>query len=281
MMSVLTVHSAVGVNVGKVRLNNEDNFYFNGMYLDSENREIPATYENNCTDELQIYAVCDGMGGEANGEEASFIAASVLDKYRDMFYNVEIHDVDKYAEMYMLEAGNLIYEKSREIGNSRTGTTVAAIIVDDDRIHCYNIGDSRIYRLRDAKLSQLSEDHTPAFRAYKMGMIKYEEIKTHPHRNKLTQYLGISPAEMVVKPHIYSCNAIDKDVYLICSDGISDAVSDEKLKAVLSLPLSASEKAARLISEAMENGGHDNMTALVLNIECKTGFVKRMLSKLE
>ena len=265
-MKHITIASAVGVNVGMVRKNNEDNFYYNGLHLTRVNREIPAVYSERRDDAAQIFAVCDGMGGEAYGEEASLTAVETLVKYKDVLSSAEIHDIDKYVQMFLLEASNLIYEKSCAAGQ-RIGTTIAMLCAENGKIHIYNVGDSRVYRLHKNKLVQLTEDHTQAMRAFRMGSVKKKDLKTHPHRNKLTQYLGLSTAEMIIKPSIAESAAANNDKYLICSDGVTDMLEDSEIKRILKQNNSERDIVGELIEKAKDKGGRDNITAIVLKIE--------------
>lgn len=268
-MKQIKICSAVGVNKGNIRENNEDNFYCNGIYLTGENREIPMQFAEHRIEDLQLYAVCDGMGGEECGEEASFIAVETLAKYQKMLNSTNIHDFDKYIEMCLLEASNIINEKSKDIGYRRIGTTIALLCVEKDKIRIYNVGDSRVYRLHRNKLIQMTEDHTQAMRAIRMGVIKSKDVKTHPHRNKLTQYLGVSAAEMIIKPYISTADVIHNDMYLLCSDGITDMIDDDDIKKIMKHGKSEKDIVNELIEKAKSNGGRDNITAIVLKIDIK------------
>lgn len=268
-MQSIKVLSAVGVHVGNVRENNEDNFYYNGIYLNETNRETPLVYSEKRESNIQIYAVCDGMGGEEAGEVASLIAVETLTKYQEMFNTIKYHSFDKYIEMYLSEANNLIYEKSKKNGGKRIGTTIALLCVEGNDIHVYNIGDSRVYMLHRKRMKQISEDHTQAMRSVKMGIMTKKEAKTHVHRNKLTQYLGIAPEEMKVKPYQFKTKAARGDVFLICSDGITDMLEDNEIENILKQRKSEKAIVIELIDKARERGGRDNLTAIVLRISAE------------
>ncbi len=258
------ISSAVGIHIGKKRHNNEDNFYNNGIFLDESNREIPAISSDSRTQNLQFYAVFDGMGGEEKGEWAALIAAKTLGKYQNMLSEIKFHDIHKYIQMYSIETCSLISEKAKELGASRIGTTIALLCIEGDSAHAYNIGDSRIYLLRGKKIAQLSEDHTPVTRAIRLGMMSTSEAKKHPHRNKLTQYLGIPPEEQIVKPHRTSVKLRNNDQFFLCSDGVTDFINDEKLLNLLLQNKSEKEIIANIIDEALNKGGKDNITALII-----------------
>ena len=149
---------------------------------------------------------------------------------------------------------------------------MALLCLMNNKIHIYNVGDSRIYRLHKNKLKQVTEDHTQVMRDIRMGTVKPEEAKTHPHRNKLIQFLGISSSDMIIKPHSEKFKVCDNDTYLICSDGITDMVDDEEIEKILKQKISENEKVNLLIEKAMNNGGKDNATAIILRIDSKTKF---------
>lgn len=268
MIQSIKVFSAVGVHIGNLRENNEDNFYYNGIYLNESNTDTPVVYSEINENKIQIYAICDGMGGEEYGEVASLIAVETLSKYQELFNRIQYHDFSKYIDMYLSEANNLICEKSKQNGGKRIGTTIALLCVEGNVIHMYNIGDSRIYIMHRKKLKQISEDHTQAMRSIKMGTMTKAEAKTHPHRNKLTQHLGIAPEAMIVKPYQYDMKANNGDVFLLCSDGITDMIEENKIENILKQKKSEKAIVTDLINKAKENGGRDNITAMVLRINC-------------
>lgn len=261
----IRVLSAVGVHVGNVRENNEDNFYYNGIFLNETNRETPTIYSEKRENKIQIYAVCDGMGGEESGEVASLIAVQTLTKYQEMLNTGNYHNFSKYIEMYLSEATRLISEK-RKPGGKRIGTTIALLCVEGNVIHICNIGDSRVYLLRRKKMKQISEDDTQAARLVKMGTITKEEAKTHPDRDRLTQYLGIAPEERIVKPHWTSIKAARGDVFLLCSDGITDMLEDGEIENILKQKKSEKTIVIELVNRAIEKGGWDNITAMMLRV---------------
>ena len=269
----MKIISAAECNIGNLRENNEDNLYYNGIYLSETEREIPASYEKICQDNLQFYAVCDGMGGEEHGEDASLIAVEVLGKYHKMLSEMKYHSLTKYIDMYFSEVNSQICEARKECDNCRIGTTIALVVVEEENLHVINIGDSRVYKFRMNKLQQLSEDHTPAVRAYQMGTITKEEMKTHPHRNKLTQYLGLAPEELNINPSRVQIKAKNKDRILICSDGLTDMLSDNEISKILKMSKTPKAAAKILVDRAKANGGRDNITAIVLDIKKDKKFL--------
>jgi protein phosphatase len=166
--------------------------------------------------------------------------------------------------MFLSEANNRICEAAGELSARRMGCTIALLCVLADGIRIYNVGDSRIYLFRRGKLKQLSEDHTPAFRAVCMGLMTEEEAKRHPHRNKLTQYLGIAEEEMIAKPFRKSVQTKRNDVVLLCSDGLTDMVENDAIAGILREADGPEEAVRALVSAALQNGGRDNICVILL-----------------
>jgi protein phosphatase len=266
-MKNIAFNAAVGCHMGNIRKNNEDNFYFDGIYLSENNSDAPFFRSLSADGALRFYAVFDGMGGEEHGEKAALIAAETLAKYHALLRTIRWHDFDKYMDMFLSEANNRICEAAKELGARRMGCTIALLCVAGGRFRVYNIGDSRIYKFSKNHLTQISEDHTPAFRAVRMGVMSKEEAKNHPHRSKLTQYLGIAEAEMIVKPFRTSLKTKKGDACLLCSDGLTDMLEDGAIEEILR---NAGEPAAAvraLINAALQNGGRDNICVVLLKQE--------------
>lgn len=258
---------AASCHIGLKRENNEDNFYVNGRFLSLNEMESSLVISRTDEDAMQFYAIFDGMGGEEHGETAALIAAETLAKYQDLLKTIRYHDLDKYIDMYISEANNRICEAAESLFASRMGTTMALLCIRENTICLYNIGDSRIYKSDKKGLKQLSQDHTAAFRAVEMGMMTAEEAKLHPHRHKLTQYLGVPESELIVKPHRMQIKAGKDEQYLLCSDGLTDMAADEKIRSILKNVPDPEKAVKELISSALENGGRDNICVILLKTE--------------
>jgi len=262
-LNTVKFDAAVTENMGNVRKNNEDNLYLNGIFLTADTRDISASFISEYNNETLVYGVFDGMGGEALGEEASLLAASSVHEIR------QSPAFDQNPEQHICAAIELandrICDKMRETGERRIGTTFASVIIKNDTVRAFNVGDSRIYLFRDGVLSQLSVDDTNGQRLLNMGVITPEQLATHPDRHKLTQHLGIFKDEMTIEPHISSeIPLMAGDKILICSDGLTDMVNDRDIAAILSVPASAVDTTQTLVTQALANGGRDNVTAMVI-----------------
>ncbi len=267
-MKKLKIYSSAGVSTGRKNVN-EDNFYRNGQFLMREERDQGIVCSGQESGELLMYAICDGFGGKDYGDEASLIMVKVLEKYQSMLNDIKYHDLDKYMVMCFNEANNLIFELAKDKQNEKMGTTIAAAVIENQKVHVYNVGDSRVYRLRKNKLTQLTEDHTQAARAVKLGMFKEDDEQIKKFKNRLTQYLGIWEKQIVAKPFAGEFAPENADVILICSNGLYNAVDNEEIKQMLKSDLSESEIVKNLIERATINGGKDNISAVVLKIKAE------------
>jgi len=247
--------------IGEVRNNNEDNYYVNGKFKSDSSVSTEGYFDNNQRDSY-LYAVCDGMGGEKNGARASLIAVAALTRYQST-------DIRRTVRDYIHVTNHLICEEIEKNGGARSGTTLALLYIRDGRAISYNIGDSRIYFYRDGCLYLMSEDHTEAQRLVKMGIINDEDAKHHKSRNTLTQHLGIFPDELVIEP--YTSEEVELmrgDMFLICSDGLTEMVDDDEIAAILSHDDMDSTGMTRKLASAVQSyGAKDNATVIVVRVD--------------
>ncbi|MBR3995882.1 MAG: serine/threonine-protein phosphatase [Clostridia bacterium] len=260
------ISATVVSNKGKVRTNNEDNFFLEGYYLTESNRNKPCTYSKTFSNGSHVFAVFDGMGGEECGEEASLIASQVLAAHSDKAFFDE-PTADKFCENIIKEANKLVCKRIRETGLKRMGTTCVIACIYGNKAKIYNIGDSRAYLLRNGELCQISIDDTVVMFMVENGEITLEEAATHKDRHKITQHLGIFEEEFSIETHASEEIVLDtNDKLLLCSDGLTEMVSNERIGCVLGS--NDSEKSAKaLVKEALNNGGVDNTTTLVIGVE--------------
>ncbi len=268
----LRIFASVSENKGKVRSNNEDNFYLNGRYLNVDDRESGNAFFDKSKKKINVYAVFDGMGGEEFGEDAALIAAKTTKKFHNTANLLRNNLQDNVAQS-INEANLLICKKIDENQGKRIGTTLASLIICEDIAHIYNIGDSRVYLLRNGKLNQISIDDTVAQRLINIGILDEVDAKTHPDRHKLTQHLGIYSHEMIIEPHIVqNFRLVDGDKFLLCSDGLTDMVDDTELEEILMSANDSRMLSQMLVARALEKGGRDNVTAMVVYIK-QTGRI--------
>ncbi|MBQ8691762.1 MAG: serine/threonine-protein phosphatase [Synergistaceae bacterium] len=254
---------------GKVRLNNEDNLYCNSIILTPEIRNEPFSLSGDCEAPC-MFAVCDGMGGEEYGEEASLIAVKTLKEHKiNMLNNVNnFKKLDKAVQDFILDANKklcgLMIERA-----VRMGTTLALAVMCENYVKCYAIGDSRIYALRDGVLRQLSHDHTLALQKVKMGLIKPEDAEHDRDRHVLTRCLGVFEDEMTPEAEVLEPEKILHDNnyrLLLCSDGLTDMLSDKHIEIILKSAPDVSTACNALSERALQAGGKDNVTCIVIDI---------------
>lgn len=251
------LEAACGSHVGKIRENNEDNFYFNGSCLNPDNMGLSKVagftriFKNGT-----CLAIFDGMGGGDYGEYASYEAASSLNEL--LKTSASYPSVFDFLESICFIMNERVVEKQRELKSSHMGSTVAGLYLHKDDMYSFNLGDSRIYCLRDKQLMQVSQDHTDA-----------EYLKLHNiqgRRPRLMQHLGIDPQILRLEPYIVKMEIKRGDRFLICSDGLTDMLSDEEIKKNMLDNNDLRKCTQTLIDEALEKGGRDNVTVIMAQI---------------
>jgi|SRR5690554_4200194 len=208
--------------------------------------------------EQSAFLVADGMGGHDHGEIASALA-------RD--YILDGLAANKSVQQAIYDANEAIIASSLEKESQLPmGTTVAIMQLMEHEFQCAWVGDSRIYRLRNNKLTAISSDHSYVQELVDQQLITTEQARSHPHRNVVTQALGVTDnSELVIAAISGDLQSGDK--YLICSDGLTEEVDDVNIEKILNKNLEAKEICDQLIILALENGGSDNITAIVVITE--------------
>ena len=274
----LKIDAAVCSNMGRVRKNNEDNFYFNGQYLDESGRNKGGVFKRICDDDTQIYAVCDGMGGEERGEDASITAVRALEKYA----KAERHVDGSQQLTAMLQNISDAIEANAQKDGIRSGTSIAMVTLHNNMLRTVHVGDSRVYSMENGKLTRMTADHSEVQRLYAMGLIKAEEMDTHPKRHVISQFLGMPRADGLVSPSISSREPLKGGKrYMICSDGLTDMVKDPEITQILSQAKNAEEAAKQLTIAALRNGGKDNVTTICLFVGNGKGAGEGIINKLK
>lgn len=243
-MGILIGGRDVGVatDVGRVRDHNEDSVLAGG----------------------RIFAVADGMGGHAAGEVASGIAVRSLGELADATGQGDLRPEDLLDR---LAAANRSLLESAAANRERAGmgTTVAGVAVvtvdGTDRWAAFNVGDSRVYRWGGGNLTRVSTDHSEVQELIDAGLISEQEAAVHPLRNVITRSLGTDPAPV---PDLWVLPPVSGDRFLICSDGLTNELSDAEIAAVLQREEEPQAVADALVRAALEAGGRDNVTVVVL-----------------
>ena len=253
------LHCSAYTHNGKARESNEDNFSVCGICKVDERTKI-CEYEHSCTDRRAFFAVCDGIGGEKHGERAARIAvAAIRPSKKKRFVAAAANDIAR--------ANTLICRETRKCGGARMGTTVAALYIDSGSAAVSNLGDSRIYLLRDGFLVKLTQDHTYVQSLLGCGAITEQQASTHADRHILTQHLGIFPKEFAIEPMLTEPFELrEKDRFLLCSDGLYDMIDEYEMRLMLSESSSPRQAARRLVNSALDAGGRDNITVLIVDV---------------
>ncbi len=256
-MSKFKITTAGETNVGMKRTHNEDTF----SILEEEN----------------LYVVADGMGGHASGEVASQMAVQTL---RDFFratredpeatWPYKMDRSRKYEENRLItgiKLANLkIFEAAQRDNNYRgMGTTMVVVYFVEDGAYLAHVGDSRIYLLRNNNIEQLTEDHSLLNDYIKMKKLTPEEIEHFPHKNVIVRALGMKETVKIDtifhQPH-------PGDVLLLCSDGLSSMVTGPQIQEVVGSNYGdLNQGCHELIEEANRNGGHDNITVVLIRAD--------------
>jgi serine/threonine protein phosphatase PrpC len=228
--------------VGRVRKHNEDSFL-----------EQPET---------GLWVVADGMGGHAKGDLASKMIVDVLKKSHEGTSLVKYVDE---IEDRLLNVNQKLIEKARASAKRATiGSTVAILLAYDKYCVYMWTGDSRIYRLRDGEMRQITTDHSQVELYIEQGMISREEALVHPHGNMITRAIGATE-ELYVDMDMQEMQRQDR--YLLCSDGLTKHMQDVELESHLIKGGSAAETCKTLIDLTLSRGAIDNVTAIIVDIQ--------------
>jgi serine/threonine protein phosphatase PrpC len=234
-----------------------------------------------------IYLVCDGMGGAAAGEIASALAIEEVLRLvtERVDARPEAHSepsgsqpaslIPQIAREAVAAANEAIHSRGqRNPRLSGMGTTLVGLLAsqpeEDSRVWVLNVGDSRCYRLRKGQIEQISHDHSLVDEQVRMGRMTRAEAARSPMRNVITRALGTQSS---VTADIFEIEIEPGDLFLLCSDGLTRDLSDEKLESILNTPGSASapapleELCSCLIQAANKAGGHDNITSLLVRVD--------------
>lgn len=216
----------------------------------------------------RLFIVADGMGGHAGGQEASRIATETIRDYVLTHWDSGIASEQLLEEAITKANQAIIQDQRLHPERSDMGTTVVVILLreQDEQPWCAHVGDSRLYRLRGAKLDQITEDHTWVARALREGELSADQVRYHPWRHVLSKCLG---REDLYRSQI-SIQAIEVqsgDRLLLCSDGLTEELPDSLIAYQLKSVRSCNKVVQSLVDLAKEKGGRDNITVVVLNFQ--------------
>ncbi len=265
----LTVDVAGRTDVGCVRKNNEDNLGYDTRY--------------------GIFVVCDGMGGAAAGEVASKMAVdTILHYYRDSARAGKTQPAGTQSPSHSERANALanavqsanaaIFQEShKDTTRAGMGSTIVAVSVEKNHYSIAHVGDSRIYLIRNGEIQQLTNDHSLVMEQVRRGIITPEEAKKVDYHNIVIRALG---AEPTVETDLDDMLAQENDTLVLCSDGLTRHVDDQKILEIVTKAESLDAAVAMLIETAKQGGGADNVTAMLLKFRDQSwvdGLIKGLV----
>ena len=237
-MPLRIAEEAMKTDTGRQRTTNEDSYFARGP----------------------LYAVADGMGGAQAGEVASRMAAEAFEPAQRGSEPAEV-----FLRSVAESANGQIHALSvKDSSRSGMGTTLTSALVEGDEVAIGHVGDSRAYRFRDGELTLLTSDHSLVEELRRQGRLTEEEAEDHPQRSIITRALG---PESEVEVDTLTVSARPGDVYLLCSDGLTTMLRDARLAEILTESSSLAEVAERMVNEANEAGGRDNITVVAFRLQ--------------
>lgn len=259
-MKKLRANVCAVTHAGRIRRENEDNYSLNGRLTSTGDLRKGSAFVQNMAEPFHL-SVCDGMGGESYGELASGIANETIAAHASAVY--ESGEDFSFAISNCLDDANGRICAEINARGKRMGTTLAAMFAVKGKLLCVNIGDTRIYHYSKGILEQISFDHTHAQTIVDAGQAQMDDMYRIPDAKRLTRHLGVFPEEANLSPNISVIDDVDDgDIVLLCSDGLTDMLSDGDITAILSTGESAQDVASKLVKTALERGGKDNITVI-------------------
>jgi len=270
--SPISLHWSGVTDIGKVRKNNEDTFL--GVQFDAQEvRFLGKVGESSIEQADFVFAVSDGMGGALAGEFASKITVEKITRLMPRAYKQAAAGLQAGFEDVLEELFDQIHRALLYLGNSYEecsgmGATLSLCWFTPGWMYFGHIGDSRIYYLpKEGGIRQISHDDTYVGWLFRQGQLNEREAKNHPRRNVLQKALGAG--HQFTEPQVGAVGYEPGDLFLLCTDGVTDGLFDERLVDLLRQPDAAQQTqhaALRVVKAALENSGRDNTTALVLEI---------------
>jgi PPM family protein phosphatase len=233
-------------DIGMIRAGNEDNFYADANSARG------------------LFIVADGMGGHAAGEVASEMAVQIVTRELMPIRSVTDEGVVERVAAALRSANLAIFTRTiEEVDKQGMGTTASVLLLADGHYLIGQVGDSRVYLLRDGALRQLTKDHSYVQEQVDAGFLTPEQARYHPYSNVITRCVGASDN---VEPDIYVGEVKTGDLFLVASDGLTGMVDDRRLQQLLMSRATPGRLVDALIAEANGRGGLDNITAIIVQV---------------
>lgn len=261
---MITISGYARTDKGRVRPINEDNFCIN-RYFKSQEADADTKAFGGRSDFL--VGVFDGIGGEENGEVASFIAAKTMARF-------DGHVPEGNWNFLLNEMNHRINEYAKMNQPCNMGSTAAMVFIRQDMAEICNLGDSPIFLYSNGKLRKISKDHTELQRAIDMNLTDINFESSGIQKNRLTKYLGIRSPEL--NPHIVvDIELNDGDILLLSSDGLTSMVPEDEIEKMMDGE-DCRAIVDSLVEKALENGGKDNTTVIAICCKEKKSWINRV-----
>jgi len=212
----------------------------------------------------RFFIVADGMGGHAGGQEASKLATEAIQAHLDEHWQSQVASEELIEQAFYKANQSILQDQQNHPERPDMGTTAVVFMFRQGQSWCAHVGDSRLYRLRSSKLEQITEDHTWVARAMKAGDLTPDQARTHQWRHVLSQCLGRKDLQQV---DVQMMDVQPGDRLLLCTDGLTEELSDTLISSYIQPRLDGEEAAAMLIESAKEKGGRDNITVVIVEVD--------------
>ncbi len=228
---------------GKIRTSNEDQYLANAQ--------------------KKIFLVADGMGGHAAGEVASQMAASTIEE--SLSKSELSTDPEAILQQAVQDANIRVYNAQRNHPEYRgMGSTLTILTFLENRYYIAHVGDSRAYLFRNGNITQVTRDHSVVWQLYEENLIAKEDLSRHPRKNLITRSIGTQPQ---VEADIQGNQVFENDIFLLCSDGLTDVLSDMQIQQFLTMNGKTPQEISEMLIEAANaGGGPDNITVVIVRI---------------
>jgi PPM family protein phosphatase len=233
-------------HIGNVREDNQDS-----VHIIDRHDELTASYGH-------LFGVADGMGGYAQGSVASSLALVTL---FEAVYSSNGLSIPQKMKQAVQNANLNIYQKARELGVGRMGTTLTAGLLKDNILHIAHVGDSRAYLIREKKSTCLTKDHTRVGELVRMKVLAPEKVRTHNQRSVLNKCLGL---DLFVQPDVFEVPVQDGDILIFCSDGVWSVIDDNEFGMLATKAESAEQLNRTIIDLAMKRESDDNVSVVTI-----------------
>lgn len=257
------------------RSNYEDNFLFNSIYLTSDvqkqilDRCLFFIKSSNDTIELKVrlFAISDGMGGHNAGEVASRICVEKLAETEKILQRYSsIREVVEYLQLKIVEINHIVCEMSHKYDELKgMGATLVLVVIYEKECAILNIGDSRAYYFNNSSLIQITKDHTEGQRMLDFGLLTRKELLGFSARKNLNRYIGYTQNGYVLQADEYYLTLAD-GVILLCSDGISDSLTEREILEILNSTNDLESVGKQLINKAISIHNADNTTVILISL---------------